>query len=80
MNFPKSYAGENIKKVKNLAIEICSIPSTFYITGVKAYNRFIIWYSNSAIYYNAEHSTLSYVAYFVFEYHAKSCFLRTKQT
>ena len=35
----KSYAGEVLEKVGNLAMEICSTPSMFYITGVKTYNR-----------------------------------------
>ena len=42
MNFPKFSALETLAKVKSLAIEICSIPSIFYITGVKAYNRMSI--------------------------------------
>ena len=37
--FGKSHAGEASEKVGNLAMEIYSMPSMFYITGVKAYNH-----------------------------------------
>ena len=37
--FEKSYNQETLEKVKSLAIEICSIPSMLYITGVKPCNR-----------------------------------------
>ena len=36
--FQKSDAQETLEKVKILTMEICSIPSLFYITDVKAYN------------------------------------------
>ena len=40
--FRKPYAGEIFEKVGNLPMEICSIPSMFYIAGVKAYDRLSI--------------------------------------
>ena len=40
--FRKSYAGEVLEKVGNLAMEIYSIPSMFYIINVKAYNHLSI--------------------------------------
>ena len=42
MDFRKSYAGKVLEKVGILAMEISSIPSIFYIIGVKAYNRLLI--------------------------------------
>ena len=45
--FQKSYGRETFEKLGSLAMEICSIPSMFYITGVKAYNCLSI--SQSAI-------------------------------
>ena len=46
----KSYAGGVLEKVGNLAMEICSIPSIFYITeGIQPLVNFLNWYSKSAI-------------------------------
>ena len=40
--FRKLYAGIVLEKVGNLAMEICSVFSIFYLTDVKAYNRLSI--------------------------------------
>ena len=42
MNFLEILRSRNLEKVKSLAMAICSIPSMFYITDVKAYNRLSI--------------------------------------
>ena len=39
MIFEKSFTQETLENVKSLAIEICSILSMLYITGVKPCNR-----------------------------------------